>query len=367
MLTTNHRKTFLLGAVLAAYLLLFAPFWKPVVLGFLLASASQPLVRRVRGYWPGHPQLAAWGIWGLLTLILVGLVVAMGWNAYSLATQIMGDPESVAGYSERLNGIKSSVLGWMREIPMLESGSALRQVEQGLDAAALSARDAALAFGRTALVETPVFLLDVFIFFVAWAAFLLVGPSFSRVIGWFTKDEVEAERRYYDFEETCWLSLGSVFLTAAVQAVIITVGASMSGFGSLMLIGLVTFIFAMVPVLGAGVAGTLLALGAFAEGNSQGGTIMLAFALFAGVTDNLMVAYLFSRAAKSNPLISLISFLGGIALFGFAGLFIAPVLEQLVMKEIAPSQERHLTPAAWRESWRKLKAYFADRTVPGAR
>lgn len=367
MSTINHRKTVLLGAVLAAYLILFAPFWKPVVLGFLLASASQPLVRRVRARWPGHPQWAAWGIWGALTLLLLGVVAAVGWNGYALASQIMNDPSSIAGYGERLHAIKSAILGWLGELPVLESGGALRQIEQSLDAAAVSARDAALAFGRTALVETPVFLLDVFVFFVAWAAFLLVGPNAVRVIRWFTRDQVEAERRYYDFEETCWLSLGSVFLTAAVQAVIITVGASISGFGSLMLIGIVTFVFAMIPVLGAGVAGTLLAIGAFAEGNGSGGAIMLAFAAFAGITDNVMVAYLFSRAARNNPLISLISFLGGIALFGFAGLFIAPVLEQLVMRELTPATERNFSFASWKESWRKMKAYFADRLVPGAR
>lgn len=366
MMSHNYRRSFLLGAVLAAYLFLFLPFWKPVVLGFLLASASQPLVRKMRSMWPGHNQFAAWGIWGAMTMILLGLVVAAGLNLYSLASQIMNDPSSIAGYGDRLNQIKSSIISWLQSFPMLDSGNSLRQIEQGLNTAAMSVRTAALEFGQVALVETPVFLLDVFVFFVAWAAFLLVGPGAVRVINWFTKDQAEAERRYYDFEESCWLSLGSIFLTALVQAVIIVIGASMAGMNSLMLIGIVTFIFAMVPVLGAGVAGTLLAVAAFAEGNSDGGVIMLAFALFAGISDNLMVAYLFSRAAKSNPLVSLISFLGGIALFGFAGLFIAPVLEQLVMREIAPSRER-LSFASWSESLRKMKAFFADRVTPGAR
>lgn len=364
-MSVSHRRTLLLGAVLVAYLFLFAPFWKPVVLGFLLASASQPLVRRVRSRWTGSPQIAAWIIWGVLTFMLLTVVWAIGWNLYSLASNIMQNPDTIAGYGERLTAMKTTIMGWLRTLPMLESAGSLRQVERGLDAAALSVRDATLQFGRTALVETPMFLLDVFVFFVAWAAFLLVGPSAVRVLRWFTQDPVEARRRYHDFEETCMLSLGSIFLTAFVQAVIIVIGAAAAGFGSVTLIGIITFIFAMIPVLGAGLAGTLLAVAAFAEGNPGGGTIMLIFATIAGITDNIMVAYLFSRAARSNPLISLISFLGGIALFGFAGLFIAPVLEQLVMREINPSAERRLSPFSVKEGWRRLKAIFTHRWAPG--
>ncbi len=58
---------------------------------------------------------------------------------------------------------------------------------------------------------------------------------------------------------------------------------------------------------------------------------MVVTAVIVGISDNVLRAWLFSRAAESNPAISIITLLGGIALFGFPGLFIAPVIEQLVM------------------------------------
>jgi len=359
----NYRWTVLSGLILGAYLFLFLPFWKPLILGFLLACACQPGIRKLRAWWPGHRKGMAWAVWAGLTVVMFGLVVGVFLNAYSLIAELMRDPSSLASLSDRLDQVKSTMVGWLREVPLFRSSSAINQIEQAFGTLLFSGRAAAVSGGRAILMGMPIFLIEIFLFFVAFAAFLMIGPHTVRVLNWFLGNPNEAERRYLDFEDTCLITLGSLFLTAAVQALIVVIGASAAGFTSLMLIFVVTFIFAMIPILGAGIVGVILAVFAFADSNSSGGVILLLTAGIAGIADNIMVAWLFSRAAKTNPAISLISFLGGIALFGFAGLFIAPVLEQLVMKELNPRAHSQRVSEPFADRLRRWKVQIFKARV----
>jgi predicted PurR-regulated permease PerM len=139
------------------------------------------------------------------------------------------------------------------------------------------------------------------------------------------------KEHFQRFEKICGLALGSVLLTAFLQSCLVVVGALIAGFGNLVMIFALSFFLAMIPVIGAGAVPLGLTALSFLQGDATAGIIMLVTSVIVSVSDNILRAWLFSRAAKSNAAISIITLIGGVTLFGFPGLFIAPVLEQLVM------------------------------------
>ena len=115
---------------------------------------------------------------------------------------------------------------------------------------------------------------------------------------------------------------------------------AVAGYDALFAIFIMAFIFSLIPVIGAGAVPVILGLLALLDGSTAEVITMLVTAIIVGTSDNVLRAWLFSRAAHIHPVISLISLLGAIKVFGFVGIFVAPVLEQLVMAHFMGTQ-RH--------------------------
>lgn len=334
----------LITLLVTLYVILFLPFWKALVLGFLFASACQPLIRTMQERFVQRRKSAAYlGV--ALTLGLVGALIAvLALNTYSLILEILHNPDTLGSFNERLTQFKTALIQWIQSVPTLRLGHLPQRIDAGFSGFLESTQSFAMGLARETLMEAPIFFLNLFVFFLAFGAFLILGPKSTRILTWMLDDANEAKKYYRQFEETCVNSLGSIFVTAFVQALVVCVGASLAGFESLFVIFVLTFICAMLPVVGAGMVGLTLALFKLAEGDGNACVIMLTMAAVAGIADNLMMAWLFSRAAKTNVAISLISLLGGIALMGFAGLFVAPVVEQLVMRFLTGRHEEETQP-----------------------
>jgi predicted PurR-regulated permease PerM len=114
--------------------------------------------------------------------------------------------------------------------------------------------------------------------------------------------------------------------TALAQAILAALGLWVAGIPSPFLLGLLTFLLALVPV-GPPFVWVPATLWLFHEGRVGWGLFMALWGLFviSGI-DNLVRPYLISRGSDLPFVIVLLGAVGGVLAFGFIGIFLGPVL-----------------------------------------
>lgn len=328
---TENKTQFVVYLLIALYLMLFLPFWQPVLLGFLFASALSPLVNLIRRKFHSKRTKVAYLTVAAGLMLFIGFIALIALQIYSQVFELSQNKESMSGLSNQITGVRDQILAWTNQQPYLNSFNARAQIDKAVVGVTNTSKNLLLAGAANFVSRAPVILLDLFIFIVAFAAFLVIQPRLWANMSQALRLGDAGKEHFKRFEKICSLALGSVLLTALMQSILVVIGAAFAGFGNLIMIFALSFVFALIPVLGAGLVPILLMIISFVQGDTVSGVVMLATAVIVGISDNILRAWLFSRAAESNPAISIITLLGGIALFGFPGLFIAPVLEQLVM------------------------------------
>jgi len=115
--------------------------------------------------------------------------------------------------------------------------------------------------------------------------------------------------------------------TAAAQALVAMIGYLIAGVPGVAMLTFTTFIFSMVPVIGA----TLIWLGAalwlYDSGQTGWAIFMVLWGMF-GISsvDNFVKPILISRTSSLPLLLIVVGIFGGVMVFGFIGLFLGPML-----------------------------------------
>jgi predicted PurR-regulated permease PerM len=135
-----------------------------------------------------------------------------------------------------------------------------------------------------------------------------------------------------------------VLVTASIQGILAGIGYRIVGLPSSALLGTLSGICALIPVVGSGVIWIPAVVYLLLSGNWVYGLILLGWSiLVVGMVDNLLRPLLISgRSGLSFTLIAL-GGLGGLAAFGFFGLVAGPVIIAVFMltlemyqSEVAP-------------------------------
>lgn len=320
-------------AILLLYFLLFLPFWKPLAAAFICAAACQPVRHYFRLRLPEHRH--KWievGLWGaiVLTTLVIGTVLA---RAFASVSELVTDQNRLQQLQTQAVSFKDRLSEMLQGGPVVGEllgdfnlGEALRNLASQLGAFLMEA-------GRDILMVTPDALLSLFLFVATFGWFFFRGDRLWRDLGRSLGFDGRGES-VRAFEDACAVSLGASLLTGAVQTVLVVIGAKISGFEFLSMLVVVTFVLSFVPLFGAGGVAVALALLSLVSGDSQGALIMVVTAGIVGTVDNLLRAWLFSRAAQGNALMSLIALLGSLVIFGAIGLLLAPVIEQLALRVV---------------------------------
>ncbi|RZA09806.1 MAG: AI-2E family transporter [Proteobacteria bacterium] len=337
---SGRAQRIFLVAIFALYAMLFLPFWKEMIMGFIFASACAPALRELRSRLASRNNNIAYGAVIASVAILIAIVGIAAFQIYSVTYEIVSSPEKLAGYNQQLTGLRDSLLGWINNQGFLAKFGTEQKINQAVLTVSESARTWALASASAFLSAAPEILMSFAIFLGAFAAFLVIGERTFSTAAQIFQLKPAAYKHFLKFEKICGISLGSVVIIGTAQSFLVTIGAYISGYTSVFPVFVLTFVFSLVPVLGAGLMGAVLAVISLLQGDYTGAIIMGVTATIAGVADNVLRPWFFSRAAKTNPIFSLISLFGGVAIFGFAGLFIAPVLEQLAMTYVLLDREQ---------------------------
>lgn len=310
--------------VVGCYLILH-PFVPALLFAAVVCSATWPLNVRLRKILWGRPALAALAMSLLLIVVVIGPTLLM---AVTLADNVTGMVESGKAM---LNGGPVKPPAWLAEIPLV--GEPLADYWQRL----ASSRDSLTTQWKGLLDPARGFLIGA----GKAAGAGLLQLALASLIGFFFYRDGEALiqviRKALDqiaggrgnafletIDNTVTGVIHGIFGTGLAQALVALAGFLIAGVPAAFLLAAATFFLSILPIGPPLVWGGAALWLAF-DGQTGWAVFMALWGLLAISTiDNLVKPYLISRSSKLPLLLIVLGVFGGVAAFGFIGLFIGP-------------------------------------------
>lgn len=312
--------TLLIGATLLLGMVLY-PMATELFLATVLAGVLWPVQIRLARRLGNRRGAAA----GLLTVAVI--LVLLGPLA-AIATYIIRDGNDAVRFV--LDTVRSDhmneILGWLpasaRDFArdaVERMPTTLGELTQQVDLVA-GGKAAAAAGGRITL-HTVFMLIALF--------FLLVHGD--ELVGWI--DSVsplrpgQTRELLTGFKRVSYSVIVSTVVTSAVQALAALVGYFIAQVPNPIFFGLVTFIVAFIPAIGAGAACLTAALLLFVTGHPYMAIFLAAWGLVVvGLVDNVVKPLLIRRGMELHGAVVFFSLIGGLAAFGAIGLLLGPLV-----------------------------------------
>jgi predicted PurR-regulated permease PerM len=305
------------GAVLFTAVGFLAEVVLPVVIALLIAALVVPIVDAlVRA---GVPRgIAALGVvvTGIalvaLLLTLVGQQIATG--ATDLADQ------TVAGLGE--------IKDWLRDGPLHASDSQINNYIDRAQEAISSQSEGGKVVGRITEVSTAVGHVFAGFFIVLFSTYFFLADG-ERIWAWLVRLSPRAARGHFDSSgRVAWISLTqfvrATVIVAATDALGIAIGAAILGVPFVLAIGVLVFLGAFIPLVGATVAGAVAVLVALVANGPF--TALLMLAVIIGVQQleaHVLQPFLMGRWVSVHPLAVILAIATGVLVAGVAGALVA--------------------------------------------
>ncbi len=297
----------------------------PLVVAILISALVSPLVtllergRLPRGLAALLTVLTTFGVVGLL-LTFAGQQVVNGFN--DLANQV------VQGLEE--------IRRWLREGPLNASESQINAyIEQAQDAITEATAGDGGAFGRVTELGTAVGHVFAGFFIVLFATYFFLADG-RRIWSWLVRLAPRAARRHVDESgRVAWISLTqfvrATVVVALVDAVGIVIVAALLGVPFVLAIGVLVFLGAFVPMIGATVAGVVAVLVALVDQGPITALLMLGgVILVQQIEGHVLQPFLMGRWVSLHPLGVIIAIAAGVTVAGIAGALVAVPLAAAV-------------------------------------
>jgi len=313
--------------LVAGCLVVLRPFVSAILWAAVLTYTTWPLLLRLEGRMRGRRTLAAFTMTGLITIVMVLPFAVAGITLAENVSRLTNLFHLLQG------GLPVEAPTWVQRLPWI--GPALERAWPGFvqDTGLISntLKSAGLGAGKWLLTHSLdlgkgilQLTLSVVIMFVFYRNGELltarIAAGAQRIAG-------DVSQRLLSVAGNTVRSVVYGIIGAALaQAIAAIIGFWVAGVPSPFLLGLLTFLLALIPA-GPPFVWVPATLWLFHEGNVGWGVFMAIWGVFAisGV-DNLVRPYLISRGSNLPFVVVLLGALGGVLAFGFIGLFLGPVL-----------------------------------------
>lgn len=315
-------------ALLAAgCLVVLRPFVSAILWATVLTYTTWPLMLRLEGWMRGRRSLAAFVMTALLALVMVlpFLVAAVK------LTENVSRLEDLFHFLQ--DGLPATAPAWLRNLPWIGPVAEGAWPQWAQDTSWLSGalRTAGLGAGKWLLTHSLDFGKGVLQLVLSVVIVYVFYRDGERVVARFAAG---AQRIAGDVSQQLLTVAGNtvrgvvfgIIGTALAQAVAAALGFWIAGVPSPFLLGLLTFLLALVPA-GPPFVWVPATLALLHSGHMGWGIFLAVWGIIviSGV-DNLVRPYLISRGTKLPFIIVLLGAIGGVIGFGFIGLFLGPVL-----------------------------------------
>jgi len=314
---TRSRRFLLVVGLLAGAVaaLIVLPFLNWILIAMVLAYVLAPLDRRLSQRLP--PSLSA-GISitiGLFAIVLPVLVV-LGVAANQTRRLITGfDPQIVF----RVDDLIADRFGIQLNVTDLQ---------ETLSGAISSGARGVVGNVFSIVGGLPAIFIGITVMFFVVYYLLKDG---DRAAAWLrTVLPLEPKLREELVDETSLLlynSLVGTVAVAGVQAVLLGVAFVFVGIQNVVFWTVVTFVAALLPLVGASIIWLPASIYFLIIGRPVAAVALAVFgAVVISTVDNILRPMVMRRGAQLSPVLTILGIFGGLALFGFVGLFVGPII-----------------------------------------
>jgi putative heme transporter len=305
------------GYLIARVLGFFAVITLPLVVALLIAALVTPVVRGLHAVGVPRRLAAAFVVLGGIAFIaalltFAGQQVAQG--ASDLADQV------VQGLEE--------IRDWLQTGPLNASDSQINDVIQGAQDTITEQSQDGEALSQVTEFGTAVGHVVAGFFIVLFSTFFFLADG-ERIWAWLVRLAPRAAREHVDGSgRVAWVSLTqfvrATVLVAAVDAIGIMIVAAVLGVPFVLAIGVLVFLGAFVPMIGATIAGIVAILVALVAQGPITALLMLAGVI--GVQQlegHVLQPFLMGRFVRVHPLGVIVAIGCGVLVAGIAGALVA--------------------------------------------
>ncbi len=328
--------------------LILRPFFSPIIWAVILATTTYPvyvwLLARV-----GHRENIAAGIMtgGVLITAVIpavyGLILAgqQGVEAYEQVSEWLrgGHLKDLGALFAKVPGVGSLSQELVGHIIVAGSGQIETSLLEGGKSVSTFLLSQGVDFARNALLLATDFLIMLFTLFFVFRDGAHTYDTIFRAI------PLEEEHKAKIFERlstTMKAVVRGTLLTAVAQGATAGVTYYLLDVPFSVFLGALSGLLSMLPVGGTAIVWAPVALYLLLSGSVAKGVILIGVgAGLVGLMDNLLQPLLVGAKARLPVLPLFLASFGGLAYFGFLGLFIGPVLLAVVLVTFAIYQEEY--------------------------
>ncbi|HZZ30315.1 MAG TPA: AI-2E family transporter [Pirellulales bacterium] len=300
------------------YLVVFR-FFVPLFLAALFAMLFQPLHNWVLAKCRGYNRLGSTlTTLAILLIVLIPTVIVVYQGAHD-AVRLMRNTDRVHFETQSFDRLVEQVNSWFS----LQLDPKEIRTEMGTK---INEWLAPIA------TKTPTVLLDFligcFVFILALYYFLADGQQMLNTVTKLVPLEQRHQQRLIDeFEEISRAVVGAHLLGGLAIAILAGLGFAIVGAKSVFLLMMLTFLGSMVPIVGsASIWVTVCAWLAFVDDRIPAAIVLGVYCLVVvTVVDSILKPMLLHGQSKLNPLLAVLSVLGGVEALGPIGVFVGPM------------------------------------------
>lgn len=312
----------LLVIAAASYLLMwivgfFAVVTIPLAVALLVSALASPFVSGVQRI--GVPR----GLAALLVVVsgfaVIGALLTFAGQQVASGAEDLAD-STVQGLGEIRN--------WLRDGPLHASDSQINDaIESAQEMIQRQSQDGELV-SRVTEFGTAIGHVVAGFFIALFATYFFLADG-DRIWGWLVRLAPRAARERVDSSgRVAWISLvqfvRATVIVALVDAVGVMIGAAVLDVPFVMAIGVLVFLGAFIPLIGATIAGTVAVLVALVDQGPVTALIMLAVLI--GVQQfegHILQPFLLGRWVALHPLGVIVALAGGVLVAGVVGALVA--------------------------------------------
>ncbi|MEW5742569.1 MAG: AI-2E family transporter [Myxococcota bacterium] len=374
-----YRRVFALVtfAVLGYFLFrILAPFTSAILWAALFTFMLMPLQKRLDARWK-RPMLSAGILTGLTFLVVAGPVTIFGFAFTRQATELIARMQTEA-HDRNLPALQlvlefgpvHALITSVGEYTSLSQQEILNRAADAIKEAA----NALASLGGTVVIgafgAVTQFLMMLFLLFFLLRDGRGMVERFVRLVPLAPERKAELQTTLGGVASA--VVLGAL-ATSVVQGTLLGIGFAIAGLPSPLVFGAVGAVASLIPIVGTALVWVPAVITLVAQGRT-GWAVFLAIwcvVLVAG-SDNVIKPLVISGRSKASTPLVLVGLLGGVATFGFAGLFMGPLVLTLgaallqYADEAAPGVGLGLTPAAGTAAVAAAKPVDEKKTDPPA-
>ncbi len=197
----------------------------------------------------------------------------------------------------------------------------------------------ALGFIGTATHFTLNLLLS---FFGLYYLLVSQGKGWQSLRGFVPFSERNAEKLRERFRDVTLATVVGTGVTALLSGIMIGGAFWLVGLSNALFWGVITIIFAILPVLGSGIVWIPGAISLVLNGRVVGAVVLTVIGVVAGYVGTPIHSYVVGRYTAIHPMITLVGAIAGIGYFGLLGILIGPLVLSYFFELIRMYREEYV-------------------------